>query len=289
MHSNETYVSLSQTSSRATTRASSLAFSIPTQLEGLKILAREPVGRWFGSWGHPLQMLDEQDCMLFFERVLVPWDRVFFLYESPARVMAAVRAVRTLNFAGWANLERALYRFRLLTAVATMVAEAIGVHRVPRGRLQAGRDGRELRDAAAGDGRPRAFVAPHGGQPGSGPLAVWMAQTTWRMTELLREICGSGIVMQPSENDLANPELRPYLERFMRGKDVDVEYKSRLFRVAHDLAMSSFGMRQDIYEYWHGGDPSRNRINLLRGYDQSDIIERIKDLCSRPLPHGQVP
>ena len=94
--------------------------------------------------------------------------------------------------------------------------------------------------------------------------------------------------MQPSENDLASPELRPFLEQFMRGKDVGVEYKSRLFRFAHDLAMSSFGMRQDIYEYWHAGDPSRNRINLLRTYDQSDIIERVKDWCSRPLPHGEV-
>ena len=122
----------------------------------------------------------------------------------------------------------------------------------------------------------------------NGPISIWMAQTTWRMTELLRELCGSGIVMQPSEADLANPELRPYLERFMRGKDVDVEYKSRLFRFAHDLAMSSFGMRQDIYEYWHAGDPSRNRINLLRSYNQEDIMERIRDWCSRPLPHGEV-
>ena len=95
--------------------------------------------------------------------------------------------------------------------------------------------------------------------------------------------------MQPSENDLANPELRPFLDQFMRGKDVDVDYKSRLFRVAHDLGDSSFGMRQDIYEYWHGGDPNRNRINLLRSYDQYDIIDRIKELCSQPLPHGIVP
>ena len=36
------------------------------------------------------------------------------------------------------------------------------------------------------------------------------------------------------------------------------------------------------------GDPTRNRINLLRAYDQSDIMERIKDMCSRPLPHGEV-
>ena len=106
------------------------------------------------------------------------------------------------------------------------------------------------------------------------------------MTELLREICGSGIIMQPSENDLANPEIRPYLDKYMRGKGVDVEYKSRLFRLAHELAASSFGMRQDIYEYWHGGDPARNRINLLRSYDQSAMRGQIEALLSRPLAHG---
>src|SRR5205823_4782073 len=78
-----------------------------------------------GSWGHPFQMLDEQDCMLFFQRVLVPWDRIFFLYAAPGRLMGG--SSTDVNFAGWANLERALFRFRLLTAVATLVAEAIGV------------------------------------------------------------------------------------------------------------------------------------------------------------------
>ena len=128
VHSNETYVSLSATFFARNDPRFVLAFSIPTNSKGLKILAREPVGRWFGSWGHPFQMLDEQDCMLFFDRVLVPWDRIFFLYESPARVFAfAGPGGAEINFAGWANLERALFRFRLLTAVATMVAQAIGV------------------------------------------------------------------------------------------------------------------------------------------------------------------
>jgi aromatic ring hydroxylase len=72
----------------------------------------------------------------------------------------------------------------------------------------------------------------------------------------------------------------------MHGKGVDVEYKSRLFRLAHELAASSFGMRQDIYEYWHGGDPARNRINLLRSYDQSAMRKQIETLLSRPLAHG---
>ena len=116
-------------------------------------------------------------------------------------------------------------------------------------------------------------------------MNIYFSQTSARMVQLLREVSGSGMIMQPSENDLANPELRPFLDRYMRGKDVDVEYKSRLYRLAHALAVSSFGMRQEVYEYWHGGDPNRNRINLLRGYDQSDMMDRIKGLVSKPLPH----
>ncbi len=49
------------------------------------------------------------------------------------------------------------------------------------------------------------------------------------MVQILREVAGSGLIMQPSENDLASPELRPYLDRYLRGKGVDVEYKSRLY------------------------------------------------------------
>src|SRR5439155_12794007 len=190
--------------------------------KGLNILCREPVGRWFGSWGHPLQMLDEQDCMLFFDNVLVPWDRVFMLYESPQRLFGGGGVAAQVNFAGWANLCRAHYRMRLMTAVATMVAEAIGVI--------------EYREVAAKVGEMVTYCemfrqamngienssATPGGFPGQS-LGVWMAQTSSRMTQLLKEICGSGIIMQLSENDLANPEIYKFVAQFMRVKDVEVE------------------------------------------------------------------
>lgn len=70
----------------------------------------------------------------------------------------------------------------------------------------------------------------------------------------------------------------------MPGRDVDVVYKSRLFRLAHDLAASSFGMRQDIYGDWHGGDPDRNRIHLFRSFDRSDMTGRIRARIAAPLP-----
>ena len=81
--SNETYVSLSATFVRRADPRFVLAFSIPTNTRGLKILCREPVSQWEGTYGHPLGAIyDEQDAMLFFDHVLVPWDRVFMLYEA---------------------------------------------------------------------------------------------------------------------------------------------------------------------------------------------------------------
>jgi 4-hydroxyphenylacetate 3-monooxygenase oxygenase component len=286
--SHETYVSLSATFVRRADPRFVLAFAIPTNTPGLKILCREPVSQWPGSFGHPLAVrYDEQDAMLFFDHVLVPWERLFALYDA-APILERYQS--GVNFIGWANLCRIHTRMRLLTAVATMIAEAIGVidYREVAAKLGEMVTYVELWRHAMDGVEHNAFVTK-GGLMSLGPMSgmnIFFAQTSARMVQLLREIAGSGLIMQPSERDLANPELRPYLAQYMRGKDVDVDYKARLFRLAHDLAVSSFGMRQELYEYWHGGDPNRNRINLLRSYDQRALIERIKQSLLQPPTPG---
>jgi aromatic ring hydroxylase len=283
----ETYVSLSATFVRRADPRFVLAFAIPTNSPGMKILCREPVSQGAGGYGHPLGMrYDEQDAMLFFDHVLVPWERVFALYDSAPILL---RYTSGINFIGWANLCRIHERMRLMTAVATLIAEAIGVseYREVAAKLGEMVTYTEMWRHAMDGVEHNAFLTA-GGLMSLGLMSgmnIFFAQTSARMVQLLREIAGSGLIMQPSENDLVHPEFRPYLERYMRGKDVDVEYKSRLFRFAHDLAVSSFGMRQEVYEYWHGGDPNRNRINLLRSYDQTGVMTRIKALVAQPLPY----
>ena len=284
----ETYVSLSATFVRRADPRCVLAFAIPTNSPGLKILCREPVSQWVGSYGHPLgRWYDEQDAMLFFDHVLVPWERVFALYDSAPILL---RYTSGINFIGWANLCRIHERMRLMTAVATLITEAIGVieYREVAAKLGEMATYTEMWRHAMDGVEHNAFLT-EGGLMSLGSMSgmnIFFSQTSARMVQLLREVAGSGLIMQPSENDLAHPEFRPYLEKYMRGKDVDVAYKSRLFRLAHDLAVSSFGMRQEVYEYWHGGDPNRNRINLLRSYDQTDIIDRVKALIAQPFPHA---
>ena len=130
----------------------------------------------------------------------------------------------------------------------------------------------------------RAFDAQNSGQrytrfsPTGNTLGMWTAMTSRHVAQILREVGGSGLLMQPSEKDLASPDLRPYLDRYMRGAGVDVIYKSRLYRMGADLTLSTFSNRQELYEYWHGGDPTRNRTNLFIRHDRSWITERIRQL-----------
>jgi 4-hydroxyphenylacetate 3-monooxygenase len=121
-------------------------------------------------------------------------------------------------------------------------------------------------------------------------LGIIEAQISSRVSELVRQIGGSGLLMQPSEADLASPELRPLLERYMHGADIGVDEKSRLFRLGWDLTISAFGMRQELYEYWHRGDITRNRTNLYLRYNRTAVTDRIKELISKPLasPNGIV-
>ena len=211
--SNETYVSLSATFVRRADPRFVLAFSIPTSSPGLKILCREPVSQFPGSFGHPLGALyDEQDSMLFFENVLVPWDRLFMLYEATPLLQ---RLGSNVNFMGWANLCRIHYRMRLMAAVATMIAEAIGVieYREVAAKLGEMATYCEMWRHAM-DGVEHDSFMTDGGLISLGSMSgmnIFFAQTSARMVQLLREISGSGMIMQPSETTWPIRSCVPFL------------------------------------------------------------------------------
>ena len=294
-HSNECYVSLSATFAHRNDPNCVLAFAIPTNSPGLKILAREPVSRWFGSWGHPLQMLDEQDCMLFFDRVLVPWDRLFMLYDPTPmiKMLGAGGGSVNFNFLGWANLCRAHFRMRLMTAVATMVAEAIGVieYREVAAKLGEMVTYCEVWRHAMDGVEHEAGPTPTGQWrlgPGRG-LHIWFAQISGRMIELLREICGSGIIMQPSERDLANPGAaqvsRPLHARQGCRRRVQVAPVPSRARPGRVVLRHAPGHLRVLARRRPEPQPHQPDAQLR---PVRTCADQITDLLKHPLPHGEV-
>jgi 4-hydroxyphenylacetate 3-monooxygenase len=262
-------------------------FAIPMNAPGLKIICREPLALRNSGHSHPFATrFDEMDALLIFDDVLVPWERVFLLYDGQ---LALEGLRRIMPWAGYSSHIRFYHRIQTFVGVATLIAEAIGIDHLPQIRDKLGEliSYAEMVRLALRGVEAGATLSPGGLLRPDNSLGFgnFIAQVSERMTAILREVGTSGLVMQPSEADLANPELRPYLDRYMRGRNLGVAEKARLFRLGWELAADSFGMRQELYERLHRGDLLRNRSNLYRAYDRSRIVERIRKLIAEPLPH----
>ena len=266
-------------------------FALPLNTPGLITLCREPLGS--APWGHahPLgARYDEQDAMLFFDDVLVPWDRVFLLRDAD---LARTGLGRINAWSAYIGHIRYRERLRTLLATATLLAESIGVDGFRNIQEDLGRLAgyAELTEYFLDAAEARATVTDSGLlAPGDTAASrVWSAEVAGSAVEIVRSIGASGLLMQPTEKDLANPRLRPQLDRYMRGRGIGAEQKSRLFRLAWELTGDGFGQRQDLYEAVHRGDLARNRINLFKRYDQSAVRERLQKLISEPVTAAPVP
>jgi 4-hydroxyphenylacetate 3-monooxygenase len=259
-------------------------FALPVATPGMRLLCRESFADHGREKRHPFaSRYDEQDCMAFFDDVLVPWDRVFLLYDSEL----AGKGLKSINaWSLYASQIRFHARIETLIGVATLMAEAIGVDGFREIRERLGElitYGELVRLGLCGMEADARVTESGLLAPGSDlALSSFAGQISMRLVEIVREIGASGLLMQPSEADLVQPELRPFLDRYMRGHNIGVDEKSRLFRLAWDLVGDSWGMRQELYERWNRGDMARNRMNLYASYDRTKIVNRIRDLLSKP-------
>lgn len=258
--------------------------ALPLNTPGLITLCREPFGAEPFGHEHPLAgRFDEQDAMLFFDDVLVPWDRVFLLRDG---ALARTGLGRINAWSSYIGHIRYRERLRTLLATATMVAESIGVDGFRNVQEELGKLASyvELTEYFIDAAEARARTTDSGLlAPGDTAAArVWSAEVAASAVAAVRNIGSAGVLMQPTPNDLEHPRLRPHLDRYMRGKNISADKKSRLFRLAWDLTGDSFGQRQDLYEYVHRGDLARNRINLYLRHDQSETRGRLERLISAP-------
>lgn len=263
-----------------------LWFALPLNAPGLRIVCREPLAAGPSGYAHPFAtQFDEQDALLIFDRVEIPWERVFLKDDGRLALRGHGRIVR---WGSYVSSVRLLERFRTYIAVASMVAESIGVDqfREIRGKLGELVSYADLIRLAVRGMEAEAYQTANGFvSPGQGnTVGVFSAQISGRVSEIVREIAASGLVMQPSEADLGNAELRPFLDLYMRGRNVDVATKSRLLRLAWDLVGDGYGSRQELYEHLQRGDLTRNRIRAYEQFDQTEVRARLTKLLSEPMP-----
>ena len=75
-----------------------------------------------------------------------------------------------------------------------------------------------------------------------------------------------------------NQLLRKDLDQYLQAKSKNAEDRVKIFRLAWDLTMSSFGTRETLYERFFFGDPIKLSGQLYHSYDKEPYVERVKDI-----------
>ncbi|MFD4633981.1 4-hydroxyphenylacetate 3-hydroxylase N-terminal domain-containing protein [Streptomyces sp. NPDC058284] len=250
---------------------------------GLKILCR----RSYNGPAHTLgSRFDEQDAMLVFDDAFIPNDRIFLLDDANT----AVKGFRALNrWSLYTGQIRFQHRLRVMLGVASLLAKSIGVDKFREVGAMLGELAAYVSvvDLALKTVSQEATETPSGLlAPGStAALDSIAGQFSERASAIVRQIGASGLIMQPAEGDLESAELREALDLYMGGRETSVDDKSRLFRLAGDLVIDRFGMRQELYEAWNRGDPTRVRSMLYTTFADLPACESAARVLADLLEH----
>jgi 4-hydroxyphenylacetate 3-monooxygenase len=272
---------------------SAFAFAIPCDAPGLRFICRESFDIGRSSYDHPLgSRFEEMDCTAVFDRVLVPWERVF-LYGEQAYCAALFRETNIYTHSMHQFLTKNWTKAEFVLGVATLMAEAIGVNELLHIQRMLG----EILHTAI---TLRSFIRAAEADAAPGPGGVWAphAETMWtarsyfpmmypRLVEILQLVGSSGLANIPSEASVEAPEIADDIERFYQGATLGGKARVRLFRLAWDIACSSFGGRQVLYERFFSGDVYRNPANHYLNHDKQpyrDLVEAFLAREPSPLP-----
>ena len=263
-----------------------MGFGIPTNTPGLSFQCREPIDVGRDPEDHPLaSRFDEQDAFVIFDDVLVPWERVFLLYDVELANKAYAGTDAVLHMAYQVvNLKIAKTEAFLGTAqsivdaigsgqfqhVQSKVAEIIVMLEIMKGLEVAAREGAELNQYGVMT-------------PARGPLDAarnYYPANHARLPELLQLLGASGIIMMPSKADREGP-LGEQIAKYLQAGRATAEERLKLFRLAWDMSMSSFAGRQTLYERYFFGDPVRMHSALYEVFDKQPYVERIHAFLER--------
>ncbi len=262
-----------------------LAFALPTGAKGLKFICRESFAEE-SQYDHPLaSRFDEQDAVVVFEDVLVPWDRVFLL-EDAERANKLSEATDAIVFMAHQSTLREVAKAEFMTGVATKLAETIGVDQFPQvqERIAKMMMITETMRAFLDASEARATVSQWGLMtPAYAPLNT--ARNLWpriapNLVGEVKMIGAGGLMANPPEEILESP-ARPAVDKYYQSKLANAQERLGLFKLAWDAVGSSFGGRQELYERFFFGDPVRMAINYYNWYNKEPYKQRVNDLLHR--------
>jgi 4-hydroxyphenylacetate 3-monooxygenase len=261
-------------------REEAFAFSIPSNTTGLKFICRESFVGGESSFNYPLSSkYEEMDSIVVFDNVLVTWDRVFF-HDNIDAAAAFMNQSSFSIFAYHQAVNRQIVKTEFMLGVAQLLVETINVgeYQHIQEKLSEIIIGCETMKALLEKSENDAVLDEWGFmRPSMIPLQVAsniFPKIYPRFSEIIQLIGASGLVSIPTEKDFQS-EIRADLDQYLQAASKTAEDRVKIFRLAWDLTMSSFGTRQTQYERYFFGDPIRIAGSLYKLYPMEKHVGEI--------------
>ena len=260
--------------------------TVPMNAPGLTIMSRKSYeGSAHSVFDNPLSSrYDENDALLYFNEVRIPWDRVFVI-DDPGMCQSQFHDTPCYRLEEYQAVVRLMVKLRFLVAVARRIAEVNGTIGIPPVREALG----ELASEAA---TVEAFVKAievngcmdHNGYFVPDLSMITAAQVvTQRMYPKLmtaiRNLAGGGMIMLPSGiEDFADPDLKSYIHATQKSPLVDPFDRVKFFKLAWDAIGSEFASRHTQYEMFYAGAMFILKNHAYHSYDwgrASAMLDRL--------------
>jgi aromatic ring hydroxylase len=97
-----------------------------------------------------------------------------------------------------------------------------------------------------------------------------------RIKEIIENTMASGLIYIPAHAvDLQTPELRPYLDKYMRGSDDSTALECiKLMKLLWDAMGTEFGGRHELYERNYAGPNDGIRVHTLQAALATGLADR---------------
>jgi 4-hydroxyphenylacetate 3-monooxygenase len=251
-----------------------LSFAVPMNAKGLKMLSRKSYEAASGTiFDSPLaSRYDENDSVLFFDDVKVPWDRVF-VDGSIEMCQKQFHATPAHVYQNYQAMIRLKVKLQFLVGIAHRITATNGITQFPQVREILGQLAAE---AAMVDAFVNAMEAK-GTQVGPYYVPdrhmlysaqVLTQQVYPKVLNSLRELAGGGMIMLPSSvADFANPEIAALIEKTQQSPAASSRERVKFYKLAWDAVGSEFGSRHHQYEMFYAGATFVTKGHSFRTYE----------------------
>jgi 4-hydroxyphenylacetate 3-monooxygenase len=276
------------------TKEFGVVFIATMDTPGVKLICRPSYAMAAEVMGSPFDYplssrMDENDAILVLDHALVPWENVL-VYEDVAKSNTFFQHSGFLARAMFHGCVRLAVKLDFITGLLLKAVDAVGsadsrAAQAAIGEVIAWRHlfwGLTESMARAPVAWAGSTVLPN---PESAQAYRVLATIAYpRVKELTESILGSGLIYLNSHAaDFQSPELRPYLDRYLRGSDgTDAVERVKLMKLLWDAVGTEFGGRHELYERNYAGAPETVRtitLQIAQGGGQAQRLREFAEQC----------